>query len=51
MEFFVYSVSDLNRVVKVTSSPNTRKTEDWTEGLSWTGFVIREKCTHIWVSK
>lgn len=30
MEFFIYSISDLNEFVKVTSSPNTRKTEDRT---------------------
>lgn len=30
MEFFDYSVSDLNQVVRETSSPNPRKAEDWT---------------------
>lgn len=51
MEFVVYSVSNQNQVVKVTSSPSTSKAGDWTAGLYWAGFAIRDKLTQIWVSK
>lgn len=51
MEFFDYSASDLNQVVRETSSPNPRKAEDWTARVLVGWVVIREKLTQIWVSK
>lgn len=40
-EFFVYCISDLNESVKVTSPPNTRKTEDRTVRL-FLGWVCNQ---------
>lgn len=51
MEFLDCPVMDLNQVVKVTCSPNTRKTENWMVKIFLGGFVIRDALTQILVSK